>query len=144
MILLINRAVISKCMLNAMVILLWMVMDFLASVKAIDLARPPIVRRIMNNETLSRYTFILYVLKCECNECKFCFLSIVVNHNDLVDWLKWYHDILNKSPALEQPPNNFNVTEWAGEHCERYCQTNTRPRICYYHWVLEHYHAMGP
>lgn len=48
-----NRAVLSKCMLNAidMVILLWMVMDVLAPVKAIDLARPAIVRRVMNNQS---------------------------------------------------------------------------------------------
>lgn len=44
---LLNRAVISKCNTIDMVLFLWMVMDVLIPVRAIDLARPQVVQNIL-------------------------------------------------------------------------------------------------
>uniref|UniRef100_U5EZN5 Putative laccase 2 n=1 Tax=Corethrella appendiculata TaxID=1370023 RepID=U5EZN5_9DIPT len=37
----------------------------------------------------------------------------------------------------------IDVTLFPGQQCERKCG-GSRPRICYFKWVMEHYHAMGP
>lgn len=36
-----------------------------------------------------------------------------------------------------------NVLDYPGSDCLRDCD-DTLPKICYYHFNLEHYHAMGP
>ncbi|KAL1396378.1 hypothetical protein pipiens_010547 [Culex pipiens pipiens] len=33
--------------------------------------------------------------------------------------------------------------EYPGEECDRPCDPNEPPRICYYHWIMESYTAMG-
>lgn len=37
----------------------------------------------------------------------------------------------------------INLEAFPGELCMRSCE-DTLPRVCYFNWVLEHYHAMGP
>ncbi|XP_062546347.1 uncharacterized protein LOC134212466 [Armigeres subalbatus] len=37
----------------------------------------------------------------------------------------------------------INLEAFPGELCMRSCE-DTRPRVCYFNWVLEHYHSMGP
>lgn len=37
----------------------------------------------------------------------------------------------------------INLEAFPGELCLRSCD-DTQPRVCYFNWVLEHYHAMGP
>ncbi|XP_055549126.1 uncharacterized protein LOC129732340, partial [Wyeomyia smithii] len=36
-----------------------------------------------------------------------------------------------------------DLDAFPGELCLRKCD-NTKPRVCYFKWTLEHYHAMGP
>lgn len=31
-----------------------------------------------------------------------------------------------------------------GAECARTCNNNERPRICYFEFIMEHYHTMGP
>lgn len=40
--------------------------------------------------------------------------------------------------------DEINLSDWPGENCARYCVSSNHPRICYFQFVLEHYHAMGP
>lgn len=37
----------------------------------------------------------------------------------------------------------INLDAFPGELCMRSCE-DTQPRVCYFNWVLEHYHSMGP
>ena len=48
------------------------------------------------------------------------------------------------SPLSELQNNSasLDVKSYPGELCYRNCN-NAAPRICYYHWHLEHYQAMG-
>lgn len=57
-------------------------------------------------------------------------------------WGTWFSNTV--FAASENASGNVNLTDWDGDLCRRTCLENERPRICYYHWVLEHYHAMGP
>lgn len=45
--------------------------------------------------------------------------------------------------AVSAQVNAGNLTRFPGEECFRNCRTAT-PRICYFHWNLEHYHVLGP
>jgi hypothetical protein len=36
-----------------------------------------------------------------------------------------------------------NLSSNPGENCYRECKANDR-RVCYYHWVVENYHTVGP
>lgn len=37
-----------------------------------------------------------------------------------------------------------DLERWRGEDCLRFCSILEAPRICYFHFVLEHYQVMGP
>lgn len=37
----------------------------------------------------------------------------------------------------------IHLEAFPGELCMRSCE-DTQPRVCYFNWMLEHYHAMGP
>lgn len=37
-----------------------------------------------------------------------------------------------------------DLKRWRGEDCLRFCSILEAPRICYFHFVLEHYQVMGP
>lgn len=45
--------------------------------------------------------------------------------------------------AADGPLAPVDVTLWPGEECDRPCNDETKPRLCYYSWTLEHYAAMG-
>lgn len=38
---------------------------------------------------------------------------------------------------------SLDLEKFPGDACFRECQ-NSKPRVCYYKWHLEHYHTMGP
>lgn len=39
---------------------------------------------------------------------------------------------------------NPKSERWKGEYCLRQCKSDTQPRICYFHFILENYQVMGP
>ena len=39
--------------------------------------------------------------------------------------------------------NPVSLSPWKGKLCARICN-RSRPRICYFKWVLEYYHVLGP
>lgn len=39
--------------------------------------------------------------------------------------------------------SRIEVEKFLGETCYRDC-SDTRPRVCYFDWHLEHYHVLGP
>lgn len=64
-------------------------------------------------------------------------------------------DVLPRIPGLSiiggilngifnRPRDPLVLSEWPGEACNRPCRRGAQPRSCYFEFVLEHYHAMGP
>lgn len=56
----------------------------------------------------------------------------------------WFGTLLLGTESTPIPSENVNLTAWPGSECQRYCALDGQPRICYFQWTLEHYHAMGP
>lgn len=47
------------------------------------------------------------------------------------------------SRTFQNASSPINLEAFPGELCMRSCE-DTQPRVCYFNWVLEHYHSMGP
>ncbi|XP_055592894.1 uncharacterized protein LOC129744412 [Uranotaenia lowii] len=47
------------------------------------------------------------------------------------------------SQLLRNQSSPIDLDAFPGESCLRSCK-DTRPRVCYFKWTLEHYHVMGP
>lgn len=74
---------------------------------------------------------------------------------DVQWWLNFFENLFDKphhpphgddgdGGSIVKPEPNFDKLEWDGGKCQRFCGENEKPRICYYHWTMEHYHVMGP
>ncbi|ETN61043.1 multicopper oxidase [Anopheles darlingi] len=44
---------------------------------------------------------------------------------------------------IDSTNGTIDIKSFPGEQCLRVCD-DTQPRICYFSWTMEHYHAMGP
>lgn len=53
-------------------------------------------------------------------------------------------ELVAKTSALDGFPRNASVEQFPGEGCARSCEQDERPRVCYFKFVLEYFHAMGP
>jgi hypothetical protein len=52
--------------------------------------------------------------------------------------------IVQRTFSLGSTSNDsFDYEKYAGEKCLRTCDSTTKPRICYFHFVAEMYQAMG-
>lgn len=56
----------------------------------------------------------------------------------------WMSSQIFKFQTDHKYARSVDLTEWDGAKCSRTCQTNERPRICYFTFDVEMYHAMGP
>lgn len=65
---------------------------------------------------------------------------------DIEWWEHFFANLFDKHHAHgpATPEKDFDKIEWDGGKCQRTCGLDEKPRICYYHWTLEYYHAMGP
>lgn len=46
--------------------------------------------------------------------------------------------------VIDNLQRNSSLDRFSGEECARECKSDEEPRICYFKFILEYYHAMGP